>query len=334
MHTKTILKPITLKKTLLANLIALTATMAFSNNSFADPCASKTWVLGNAYSQGEIVSSRGHNYKVIQAHVVYSADWTPENAPALWKDLGACNGHPAAAPGTIIPSIKAAPKPTTTNPAPGPGIVPKTDDAPFPLTESQFNQLFPNRHELYTYNGLRSAFGLMKDFASVGDKDTKARELAAFLANVGHETSDLVYAEEINKSAYCQAGGQYPCAPGKQYYGRGPLQLSWNYNYGVAGEALNIPLLAKPELVTDVKGGGQVTSWLTALWFWMNQTGAGTMTAHNAMVQNKGFGETIRTINGSIECNGGNAAQVQDRVDRYKKITKMMDVEPGSNLSC
>ena len=24
----------------------------------------------------------------------------------------------------------------------------------------------------------------------------------------------------------------YPCSPGKQYYGRGAKQLSWNYNYG------------------------------------------------------------------------------------------------------
>jgi chitinase len=25
---------------------------------------------------------------------------------------------------------------------------------------------------------------------------------------------------------YCQPG-QYPCAPGKSYHGRGPIQLSW-----------------------------------------------------------------------------------------------------------
>ena len=38
----------------------------------------------------------------------------------------------------------------------------------------------------------------------------------------------LVYIEEISdKSAHCQASTTYPCASGKLYYGRGPLQISW-----------------------------------------------------------------------------------------------------------
>ena len=325
------------KKTFVANLLIALGAIGASGSSFADGCASKTWVMGNTYNLGDVVSSRGRNYKVIQAHTVYASNWNPENAPALWQDLGECTGQPNKGSGTP-PLSKPAPKPSSPPPAtttPPAGITPKTEDASFPLTESQFNQLFPNRHEIYTYEGLKGAFILMKDFANVGDKDTKKRELAAFLANVGHETADLVYAEEINKSSsYCQAGGQYPCAPGKQYYGRGPLQLSWNYNYGTAGEALKLPLLANPEMVTDPRNGGHVTSWLTAMWFWMTQSGAGTMSAHNAMVQNKGFGETIRTINGALECNGGNSAQVSARVERYKKLTTMMDVDPGPNLSC
>ena len=30
----------------------------------------------------------------------------------------------------------------------------------------------------------------------------------------------------------------YPCYPGKQYYGRGSKQLSWNYNYGAFSVAM------------------------------------------------------------------------------------------------
>ena len=30
----------------------------------------------------------------------------------------------------------------------------------------------------------------------------------------------------------------YPCSPGKQYYGRGAKQLSWNYNYGAFSVAM------------------------------------------------------------------------------------------------
>jgi hypothetical protein len=58
------------------------------------------------------------------------------------------------------------------------------------------------------------------------------------------------------------------------------------------------------------------------------------MTPHDAMVNQRGFGETIRSINGSIECNGGNPAQVQSRVDKYTQITGILGVPTGDNLSC
>lgn len=58
------------------------------------------------------------------------------------------------------------------------------------------------------------------------------------------------------------------------------------------------------------------------------------MTAHNAMVNGAGFGETIRSINGSLECNGGNPAQVQSRIDRYRAFVSILGTTPGSNLSC
>lgn len=38
------------------------------------------------------------------------------------------------------------------------------------------------------------------------------------------------FVREQNPSAYCSPNPTYPCAPGKQYYGRGPMQLSWYRN--------------------------------------------------------------------------------------------------------
>ena len=75
-------------------------------------------------------------------------------------------------------------------------------------------------------------------------------------------------------------------------------------------------------------------AWKTGLWYWNTQTGPGTMTPHNAMVNQAGFGQTIRSINGSIECNGGNPAQVQSRVDTYLRFTIALGVDPGGNLYC
>ena len=51
------------------------------------------------------------------------------------------------------------------------------------------------------------------------------------------------YTEEIEKNDYCAewtawVAEAYPCTPGKQYYGRGARQLSWNYNYGAFSRAV------------------------------------------------------------------------------------------------
>ncbi len=58
------------------------------------------------------------------------------------------------------------------------------------------------------------------------------------------------------------------------------------------------------------------------------------MTAHNAMVNGAGFGETIRSINGALECNRGNPAQVQSRVAAYQRFAQILGVPTGSNLTC
>nr|BFE87295.1 hypothetical protein GCM10020093_098960 [Planobispora longispora] len=75
-------------------------------------------------------------------------------------------------------------------------------------------------------------------------------------------------------------------------------------------------------------------AWKTALWYWNTQRGPGTMTPHDAIVNGRGFGETIRSINGSLECGGRNPAQVQSRVNSYQKFTQILGTTPGSNLTC
>jgi hypothetical protein len=58
------------------------------------------------------------------------------------------------------------------------------------------------------------------------------------------------------------------------------------------------------------------------------------MTPHDAMINSRGFGETIRSINGSLECNGRNPAQVQSRIDAYQRFVQILGTTPGGNLSC
>ncbi|MFD4725737.1 glycoside hydrolase family 19 protein [Streptomyces seoulensis] len=204
----------------------------------------------------------------------------------------------------------------------------------FVVTEAQFNQMFPNRNSFYSYSGLVNALGAYPGFANTGSDTVKKQEAAAFLANVNHETGGLVYVVEQNTAnypTYCDWSQSYGCPAGQAaYYGRGPIQLSWNFNYKAAGDALGIDLLHNPNLVQN----DSAVAWKTGLWYWNTQSGPGSMTPHNAMVNQAGFGQTIRSINGSLECDGRNPAQVQSRVDAYQRFAQILGVSPGGNLYC
>jgi len=189
--------------------------------------------------------------------------------------------------------------------------------------------MFPSHSATYSYAGLVSAAATYSAFGGTGDTNAKKREVAAFLANVAHETGSLQYVEEIVKGDYCQPSPGCPCAPGKQYFGRGSLQLSWNYNYCAAGSALGVNLQANPELIDTTPR----LAWLTGMWFWMTSTGAGSQTPHDA-INSSGFGNTVRAINGSIECNGGAPGSVQARVNFYLQFCAKLGVDPGGNTGC
>ena len=199
------------------------------------------------------------------------------------------------------------------------------------LSEAQFNQMFPNKNGFYTYSGLVDAVKKYSLFAAIGDLTTQKREVAAFLANVARETGSLKFIDEISpQSNYCDYNNTtYKCVAGQDYHGRGPLQISWNYNYGAAGAAIGENLLANPGLVAT----NATVAWETALWFWMTVT-AGGRTAHTVMVQNAGFGLTINVINGQVECNGGNSQAVNERVSFYKNYCALLGIQPGDNLTC
>ncbi|XP_043712417.1 chitinase 6-like [Telopea speciosissima] len=178
----------------------------------------------------------------------------------------------------------------------------------------------------YTRDAFLTALGSYPSFGTTGTSLENYQEIAAFFAHVSHETGVFCYIEEIGGASqnYCDPSStQYPCVAGQGYYGRGPLQISWNYNYGAAGNSIGFDGLNNPGIVaTDV-----VTSFKTALWFWMNN-------CHSIMISGQGFGATIRAINGAIECNGGNTAAMQDRVTYYETYCTQFGVSPGNYLTC
>merc|ERR1712050_504280 len=66
---------------------------------------------------------------------------------------------------------------------------------------------------------------------------------------------------------YCSSNAHYPCSAGKEYRGRGPKQLSWNYNYGQFSEEFcgdKSILLNNPQWVAT----NPTLAWASSIWFW------------------------------------------------------------------
>ncbi|CAN6382007.1 unnamed protein product [Urochloa humidicola] len=243
------------------------------------------------------------------------------------------------------------------------------------LTEELFETLLKNRngngctnHGFFTYNALITAANSFPDFGTTGSLEVQKREIAAFLGQTGHETTggspnadDGAYTwglcfkvERACESGtagpacdYCEMLGlhaQWPCVPGKQYYGRGPIQLSYNYNYGPAGEhpAIAQDLLNNPDLVAQ----DAVVSFKTAIWFWMTPRG-NKPSCHDVITEQwtpsqadvyagrlPGYGVTTNIINGGIECGKGYNEQAANRTFFYTSYCEIFGISPGDNLDC
>lgn len=344
---------------------AAAALLPMSASSAAEACAA-AYSNTAVYTGGQKASHNGRNWT--------AKWWTQGETPStggsgVWADNGACGGtnptptsgtncnHPNWVAGQFYPAGSIVRytngqyyRATNENPGYDPVIStwywspytctgggttpPPGNNGGFPVSEAQFNQMFPNRIGFYTYAGLLDAVKKFPAFTTTGSDTVKKQEAAAFLANVNHESGGLVYVEELNQAnwpLYCDRNQPYGCPAGQSaYHGRGPIQLSWNFNYKAAGDALGIDLLNNPDRVKNETS----VAYQTAVWYWMTQRGPGTMTPHDAIVNGRGFGETIRSINGALECNGGNPAQVQSRVDAYNRFAGILGVTPGGNLYC
>ncbi|XP_030440058.2 endochitinase EP3-like [Syzygium oleosum] len=180
----------------------------------------------------------------------------------------------------------------------------------------------------YSRQAFLNALSNFTRFGRVGSVADSKREIAAFFAHVTHETGHFCYIEEINgrtdpRKTYCDRSvTRYPCKPGKKYFGRGPLQITWNYNYGPAGESLGFNGLNSPETVAN----NPVMAFKTALWFWRTNN-------LQSKLSGQGFGATIRAINGG-ECSGANRGAARARVTYYTNYCRQFGVAPGRNLYC
>ena len=123
--------------------------------------------------------------------------------------------------------------------------------------ESKWNEIFTHINDFFTYKDFIKSVAEFPAFCNETNnsdeslKDACKKELATFFAHVTQETGaregddeekdewwrqGLFYKEELHHDDYKSSewgnDKKWPSKDDVQYYGRGPLQLSWNYNYG------------------------------------------------------------------------------------------------------
>lgn len=156
------------------------------------------------------------------------------------------------------------------------------------------------------------------------------KEQAQLLANLVWESDSLTATEEY-------ACKDTPCSY-SPYHGRGYIQLTHDYNYKAAGEAIygrnyyqegeNYKKVAEPE-----------DAWKTAVWFWNTQVKADPAAFETAL-NNGDLGYSVRKINGGIECAPTGSPEGREkppkRLHIYKGIIKAWNLDvPNPNLqSC
>ena len=122
--------------------------------------------------------------------------------------------------------------------------------------------------------------------------------VAAFLAQIGHESGQLLYVRELASGAAYDAGtlaerlGNTPAADGdgQRYRGRGLIQITGRSNYRSASLALfgDERLLQQPELLEHPEWAAE-----SAAWFWESR-------GLNTLADARDFNRITRRINGGL----------------------------------
>lgn len=247
---------------------------------------------------------------------------------------------------------------------------------------------------MLTYPCFIRATLLFPAFGTSGSADDNKREVAALLGEMSQETTGggcqqsiqlangtcscgpmwcdgfpnggcsswgLCFVEEAG-GTYCSPSANYPCTANQEYRGRGPIQLSWNYNYGQFSESF----CGNKQVLLDNPGwvaSNPTLAWASSMWFWFSGgaclpgevckpschdvfLGKKTMCAADvAAGRQYGLGWVTNVVNGGLECGGAGKGRcdyrVQSRVRFYKQFCSILGVSPlapgwteAANLYC
>lgn len=175
-----------------------------------------------------------------------------------------------------------------------------------PITAQQLLQILPNAGQVagFFVPVLNTA---MNRYQIVGTK-----RLAAFIAQIGHESGQLKYVKEIWGPTAAQARyegrkdlGNTVVGDGSKYRGRGLIQITGRANYMACGEGLSLDLIKQPELLEKPQH-----ACMSAAWFWATR-------GLNTLADAGQFDKITRRING-----GQNGAA--DRQALYARALKVL----------
>ena len=136
-----------------------------------------------------------------------------------------------------------------------------------PITTQQLLQILPNAGQSagVFVSALNTA---LNHYQIVGLK-----RVAAFIAQIGHESGQLKYVKEIWGPTMAQAKyegrvdlGNTVQGDGSKYRGRGLIQITGRANYKACGEALGRDLINHPELLEKPQH-----ACMSAAWFWASR---------------------------------------------------------------
>ena len=174
------------------------------------------------------------------------------------------------------------------------------------ITRQQLLQILPNAGAVagVFVPVLNAAMG---HYQIIGPK-----RVAAFIAQIGHESGQLKYVKEIWGPTAAQAKyegrqdlGNTVAGDGSKYRGRGLIQITGRANYMACGEGLGLDLIRQPELLEKPQH-----ACMSAAWFWATR-------GINTLADAGQFDKITRRING-----GQNGAA--DRQALYARALKVL----------
>lgn len=132
------------------------------------------------------------------------------------------------------------------------------------LTDEQLKAIYPNSYQANRDKYLPFLNQYMEEF-EINNED----RVATFLAQIGHESAELRYSEEIGSGAPYEGRrdlGNIQLGDGKRFKGRGLVQITGRSNYEQISKAFGVDFINNPQLLATPEYAVK-----SACWWWYNR---------------------------------------------------------------